>query len=303
MMELMMTDFVGRLNLDLELVDASLEAGESIERRALAGLSIGVEPVRALRDCVSLLEVLTRLKDDLGERSSLADVLERERGEYLRSIYFAQAGRGLTMAIDNLQWLAAMLRSRVAVLEWSLDEGRRVARSGVKLDRWLVTVRYEVDRSEFSCSGSLGLIERPAVPVNGYDLDLIGISLKRDAAQLVRVLAGLCVGMGLEDAVYCVRGVLMAFDELRERGCDVGTSFGEILAGRFDDFQRALVFACVGRPWLEVYMALGRVLEAVEARVELWKVNQLYGIDAGQRVSPYVSVGVPEACVFVVHQA
>lgn len=158
-----MTDFVGRLNLDLELVDASLEAGESIERRALAGLSIGVEPVRALRDCVSLLEVLTRLKDDLGERSSLADVLERERGEYLRSIYFAQAGRGLTMAIDNLQWLAAMLRSRVAVLEWSLDEGRRVARSGVKLDRWLVTVRYEVDRSEFSCSGSLGLIERPAI--------------------------------------------------------------------------------------------------------------------------------------------
>ena len=40
MMELMMTDFVGRLNLDLELVDASLEAGESIERRALAGLSL-----------------------------------------------------------------------------------------------------------------------------------------------------------------------------------------------------------------------------------------------------------------------
>jgi hypothetical protein len=251
---------------------------------------------------VSLLEVLTRLKDDLGERSSLADVLERERGEYVRSIYFAQAGRGLSMAIDNLQWLAAMLRSRVAVLEWSMDEGRRVARSGLKLDRWLETVRYEVDRSEFSCSGSLGLIERPVAPVSGYDLDLIGISLKRDAAPLVRVLAGLCVGMGLEDAVYCVRGVLTAFDELRERGCDVGTSFGEILAGRFDDFQRALVFACVGRPWLEVYMALGRVLEAVEARVELWKVNQLYGIDAGQRVSPYVSVGVPEACVFVVHQ-
>jgi len=107
---------VGPIDVDILLVDASLDRVQRPERRAIAALSIGVDPndayysVAELRDAVHL--VGTRHPDG---RLKLGNILGTRCDDYQRAIYYALAGRGASHMLDDLDWLVALLEPRGSV--------------------------------------------------------------------------------------------------------------------------------------------------------------------------------------------
>lgn len=293
-----MREYVGAFDVDRAIKDLSVEVSATCEQRALVSLSIGVEEDKALEAATDLLEVLRDLRSDLGVRLELADLLEGPRAEYLRSIYFAQAGRGIGLAVENLEWLVGHLRTRVEIVEWIAASGGARLPARQRYISWGKPLLFEVDRGRIGCGVSLSEIPRLEGGLCSYDIGLIECSLKRDVSPLLRAMCCLSVGVGFEDMVYCVSGLLEALDEFRASGWCGRTRVGEILSGPFDDYQRALFFACAGREWGDVYRSLGSLREIACARVELANENKMAGIDGGKRVSPYVKAGAPEALLF-----
>ncbi len=106
----------GRIDIDITLVDASLDHVQRPERRAIAALSIGVEANDAYYSVVELLEAVhlvgTRHPDG---RRKLGRILGERGDDYQRSIYYALAGRGASHMLDDLEWLAVILKARGSV--------------------------------------------------------------------------------------------------------------------------------------------------------------------------------------------
>ncbi|RIA46401.1 hypothetical protein DFR49_0942 [Hephaestia caeni] len=104
---------VGTVDIDIVLVDASLDSVQRPERRAIAALSIGVEAndayfaVAELRDAVDMVG-----KRHPGGQAKLGRILGTRCDDYQRAIYYALAGRGASHMLDDLDWLAAILEAR-----------------------------------------------------------------------------------------------------------------------------------------------------------------------------------------------
>lgn len=107
---------VGTVDIDIVLVDASLDPVQRPERRAIAGLSIGVEAneayyaVAELRDAVEMVG-----KRHPEGQAMLSRILGTRCDDYQRAIYYALAGRGASHMLDDLDWLVTILEARGSV--------------------------------------------------------------------------------------------------------------------------------------------------------------------------------------------
>lgn len=292
-------DFIKRFDLDLLLKDSSTNSTLSVEQRVLAALAIGTEAIDCLNQTDELLDVLRGVQRNVEHRFQLAELLEDRGKVFLRSIYFAQAGRGIGLAVKNLEWLRFLLHQRVVTLEKCRAGGRSYSISYLRYRCWGGRMELVVDRNRVGCGASLCAVPRQDVPLTAYDVGLIGMSVDLRVSPLLRAIAGLSVGMGIDDLYYALGGILDAFDEVRTIGPNGGEMVSDILSGSFDDFQRAVFFACCGRSWDDCYRSVAAVREEAERRAHLYRSNREQGIDGGMRVSPYVRPGAPEACLFV----
>lgn len=106
----------GRIDIDITLVDASLDYVQRPERRAIAALSIGVEALDAYYSVVALREAVNMVGTRHPEgRLKLARILGTRGDDYQRSIYYALAGRGASHMLEDLDWLAGLLEARGSV--------------------------------------------------------------------------------------------------------------------------------------------------------------------------------------------
>lgn len=107
---------LGTIDIDTVLFDALKDSVHRLERRAIAALSIGVEAnfayhaIAELRDAVDL--VGNRHPDG---QLMLTQILGRRSCDYQRAIYYALAGRGASHMLDDLTWLADVLKGRDGV--------------------------------------------------------------------------------------------------------------------------------------------------------------------------------------------
>lgn len=106
----------GRIDIDITLVDASLDYMERPERRAIAALSIGVEAIDAYYSVAELREAVHSVGSRHPDgRQKLGRILGERGDDYQRAIYYALAGRGASHMLDDLDWLIAILEARGGV--------------------------------------------------------------------------------------------------------------------------------------------------------------------------------------------
>ena len=100
-------------DVEIALRDASIDPHVRPSRRAIANLCLGVGfedayySVRELREAIGLIHGGERVG-----RSKLADILANGCDDFQRAIYYALAGRGVVLVIDDLLWLEAVLKQR-----------------------------------------------------------------------------------------------------------------------------------------------------------------------------------------------
>lgn len=291
-------NFMQSFAFDLQLEDASLDTSLSISRRILASLCLGTLPSDAYRAVCRVSEVLMGLSQGRDAMPSLMMMLEDGGADLERAIYFAQAGRGVGQSLADLDWIMPILAARAAIVEKVIDGGwrlKKVARAISRREDHLL-LKVDVARSRFGSSLTYWGGKEPAL--SEIDHPLYALTLDLKSHPLTRVLAGLCIGVGLDDAVLSATELLEAMEDFWVDRKYVGGRLSAILANECDDFQRALFFAGVGRARPIVKEAMTIVIEALHRRVLIWKN---VGGNAGVLVpltSPYVISGIPEACVF-----
>jgi hypothetical protein len=283
---------------DLQLEDASLDVEETNARRIMAGLCIGTDPVAAYRAALRVKQVLVGLSQDREALTDLIDLLEEPGSYFERALYFAQAGRGVGTAIRDLDWILPMLDARIAIADDVARQGLRSKKGVRALSRREPGLQLKVDRKRTRLSSSVTYWGGNDAPLSEMDRPLFALSLDPKAMPLVRVIAGLCVGMGLDDGLLATQELLEATNEFWAGNTYVGSRLSAILANECDDFQRALFFVTVGRARPLVKVAFDIVLEALADRGRIWRDARLAGEKLQPLVSPYVVAAKPEACVF-----
>lgn len=290
--------FLKRFQFDLVLADASVDVSLSVSRRVLASMCLGTEPDHALRAVSRVSEVLIGLSQGRDAIPSLILMLEDGAAHLERAVYFAQAGRGVGKAIGDLDWLIPILAGRVEL-------GEQVQRSGggaMKVVR-AFTRREEglplkVDAARISFASSLAYWGGVEAPLSELDHPLAALCVDPAAHPFVRVLAGLCIGVGIDDAFLSVSELSEAMEDFWKDGRYVGGRLSAILANECDDFQRALYFASVGRSRPLIKEAFKIVIEALRRRAAISKTAADNGELLIALTSPYVVVGAPESCVY-----
>lgn len=293
-----MNQFLQAFSLDLQIEDASLDPQLSNSRRLLAALFLGTGPVEAHRAASRVSEVLMGLSQSRDALPALMMMLEDGGCDLERAIYFCQAGRGVGKALGDLDWILPMLAARVELFEEYSSKGFRARKVVRAFSRKEEGLRLKVDASRARFSSSLTYWGGKEAPVAELDMPLLGLTLDPQRHPLTRVLAGLCIGVGLDDAMLSGTELLEAMEEFWKDGTYVGGRLSAILANECDDFQRALFFATVGRARPMVKDAMMEVIEALQRRGGIW--NEARDGQSGLQAlsSPYVIVGLPEACVF-----
>nr|WP_121120178.1 hypothetical protein [Croceibacterium ferulae] len=117
---------VGHFDLDVTLRDAALDPESTPTRRMIANAAIGVETNDAYYSTCELLEALEAVLEVGGPRNKakLATVLSNRCDDFQRCLYYCLAGRGIVQMLEDLEWLAAILKARGQI------EGIEVRRHG-----------------------------------------------------------------------------------------------------------------------------------------------------------------------------
>jgi hypothetical protein len=285
-------------NTDLQLDDVSIDAEVTNSRRILAALCIGTEPVAAYRAALRVKQVLVGLSQDREALSDLVALLDEPGADFERALYFAQAGRGVGTAITDLDWILPMLDARVVILDKMAKQGLRSKRGVRALSRREVGLQLKVDLKRTRLASSVTYWGGKDAPLSEMDRPLFALSLDPKSLPLVRAMAGLCVGMGLDDGGLATQELFEAVKEFWSSKTYVGSRLSAILANECDDFQRALFFATVGRARPLVRASFELVLEALGERGRIWRKAKLADEKLQPLVSPYVVAAKPEACVF-----
>lgn len=106
--------FIGQyFDLDVALRDEALAPDNRPTRRAIANLAIGMEvedayySTRELREAVSWVHEGTA-----GGKAKLTQILGNRCDDFQRALYYALAGRGVVLMLDDLLWLEGLLEAR-----------------------------------------------------------------------------------------------------------------------------------------------------------------------------------------------
>jgi hypothetical protein len=109
----MKTDCIEAFDLDLTLKDASSDPSIRPTRRMIAAACIGVGPedayysVRELREAVEWIH-----EGEPAGKRKLTTILSAPCDDFQRCIYYALAGKGIVLILDDLQWLEEVLQAR-----------------------------------------------------------------------------------------------------------------------------------------------------------------------------------------------
>jgi hypothetical protein len=104
------------IDVDLTLIETRDDPDEPWTRRALAGASVGVDPMDAYEGAQELVEAVGLMVGGNPDgKASLARILGKGGNDYQRSLWYAVAGRGALSVAADLHWLMAVLASRAEV--------------------------------------------------------------------------------------------------------------------------------------------------------------------------------------------
>jgi len=141
------------IDVDLTLLEMRDNPDEPWTRRALAGASVGVEPMDAYEEAEELVEaVRLMVGGDPQGKVELARILGKDGNDYQRNLWYAVAGRGALSVAADLHWLMAVLATRAEV--WLGQKGWD--RAVTKQPDPYVTDRPEGPVGRFRSSFELG---------------------------------------------------------------------------------------------------------------------------------------------------
>ena len=109
----MKMDGIEPFDLDLTLKDASLDPNVRVSRRIVAGICIGMPfedayySVRELREAIEWIHA----GEPAGKRR-LTTILGNRCDDFQRCIFYALAGKGIVLILDDLLWLEGVLEAR-----------------------------------------------------------------------------------------------------------------------------------------------------------------------------------------------
>ncbi|MGR6331280.1 hypothetical protein ACU5AX_19635 [Sphingomonas sp. XXL09] len=109
----MKTDCIEAFDLDLTLKDASTDPIIRPTRRMIAAACIGMGPEDAYYSVRELREAIEWIHE--GESSGkrkLTQILGNQCDDFQRCIYYALAGKGIVLILDDLLWLEGVLEAR-----------------------------------------------------------------------------------------------------------------------------------------------------------------------------------------------
>lgn len=109
----MKTDCIEAIDLDLTLKEASVDPDIRPTRRMIATACIGLGPedayysVRELREAIEWIHA----GEPAGKRK-LTTILGNRCDDFQRCIFYALAGKGIVLILDDLLWLEGVLEAR-----------------------------------------------------------------------------------------------------------------------------------------------------------------------------------------------
>lgn len=108
---------IGKFDLDIALRDAALDELNRPTRRMLANASIGMDAMDAYYAAQELFEAVKGVFDEGGPKAKakLVQVLSCQCDDFQRCLYYAVAGRGITLVLDDLEWLVDLLAPRCKI--------------------------------------------------------------------------------------------------------------------------------------------------------------------------------------------
>ncbi len=116
--------FIDSFDIDITLTDAALDEVNRPTRRMLANACIGVDPFDAYYASIELFEALQAVHEECaGGKAKLARILSTRCDDFQRCLYYALAGRGVVLMLEDLEWLLHILRSRVRISAELLRRG------------------------------------------------------------------------------------------------------------------------------------------------------------------------------------
>lgn len=101
------------IDVEIPLRDAAVDPHMRPSRRMIANacLGVGLEDayysVRELREAIALIH-----QGERRGRRKLAEILGNGCDDFQRCLYYALAGRGIVLVLDDLGWLEALLKER-----------------------------------------------------------------------------------------------------------------------------------------------------------------------------------------------
>lgn len=141
------------IDVDLTLLETRDDPDEPWTRRALAGTSVGVDPMDAYEAAQELVEAVRLMVGGKPEgKAGLARILGRDGNDYQRSLWYAVAGRGALCVAADLHWLTGILATRAEL--WLRRRGQDL--NVVKQPDPYVTDGPEGPVGQFQASFRLG---------------------------------------------------------------------------------------------------------------------------------------------------
>jgi hypothetical protein len=127
--------------------------------------------------------------------------------------------------------------------------------------------------------------------LEGFDLDigLRDVSCDPDVAPVRRAIAGLCIGVGIDDAWLSVRELREAVSLVHEGAEGSKGRLAAILSNPCDDFQRAIYYCLAGRGVGEMAEAMDWLIDILKARGRTAAWLSRLRLRRKELVSPYVS--------------
>ena len=100
-------------DLDLALSDEAVDPRNRPTRRMLANAAIGMDPEDAYYAARELREAVEWVHEgEQGGKRKLAMILSNSCDDYQRCLFYAVAGRGVVLMMEDLLWLEQLLEAR-----------------------------------------------------------------------------------------------------------------------------------------------------------------------------------------------